>query len=178
ETRAPAGQRQASQIVALPDETPAAERGGAQGREEGGGKDDDQAGDGAKPGDKPAEGGKDGDKKDDSNVGKASLKVTNDNAAFAVTPLKRYIDVVWLPDFDEEYVVQCSSNAGSADVSLQYGQGWSLQGLDAKTDSSAILSPLVALYSQATKLAGQLASAKLGFPMAGAQGRVETKGAE
>jgi hypothetical protein len=191
ETLAPDGQLTASQIIALPDDAPRAQGGGAQGRVEGGAKsggdrpegdrNGDTAGDGddgGKDGDGDDGDSKDGDKNGDGKAGskptgKATIKVGNDNAAFAVTPLKRYVDIVWLPDFEEQYVVQASSRSGTADVSLQYGQGWSLQGLDATADSSVLLGPLVELYGQATKIVGQVASAKMGLPMGGAQGRVE-----
>ncbi len=40
-----------------------------------------------------------------SKPGKDKLTVTNNNKAFAITPLRRYYDVVYLPDFDEQYAV-------------------------------------------------------------------------
>lgn len=111
-------------------------------------------------------------------LGQFNVSVLNSNAAFAVTPGRRFFDIVWLPDFDEKYIVQAKPGLGNANVSISTGQGWSLQGLDAKLDNSAIVGPLLDLYKTSLGALGQLAKAKI-FPpgllaMGGEQGLIET----
>lgn len=87
-----------------------------------------------------------------STSGTMDLKVTNDNAAFAVQPMRRYFDIAYLPDFDEEYVVKVHSRLGIGKATIQLGQGWSLQGLDANVDNSMIAGPLLEAYADTMKL--------------------------
>lgn len=98
--------------------------------------------------------------------GVLSYKAIVDNSAFAVTPQPRYFNVLWLPDFDEQYVVQAKAGLGNSGVVLTLGQGWSLQGLDAKIDNSAIAKPLLELYSGTLGALQKLATAKIQAPLA------------
>ena len=96
--------------------------------------------------------------------GVSNLKIINDNTAFATTPLRRYFDIVWLPDFEEQYVVQGKPGLGNSDITVTTGHGWSLQGLEAKIDNSALVKPLLELYSNSLKLLEQVGRTKLGVP--------------
>lgn len=98
-----------------------------------------------------------------------NYKVSNDNAAYAVTPQPRYYSILWLPDFDEQYAVTAKAGLGSAGVTINTGQGWSLQGLDAKVDNSAIAGPLLDFYKSTLGALGKVATAKIGG-LAGAIG--------
>ena len=91
-----------------------------------------------------------------------NYKVSNDNAAFAVTPQPRYYSILWLPDFDEQYAVTAKAGLGNAGVTINTGQGWSLQGLDAKVDNSALAGPLLDFYKSTLGSLGKLATAKIG----------------
>lgn len=201
---APAGRVPASTVIALPEGQPPAggqaglqgrpadadsrrEAGDGQGRRGGdesgdGGRGGQGSGDASAPPRAPPDGGPQGrgGEADGEPAGQGSIKVTNDNTAFAVTPLKRYIDIVWLPDFEEQYVVEAEPGFGNAEIALRLGQGWSLQALDAHTDNSAVLGPLVELYGQAAGLVSEVARARLGLPahVAGLQGRSPEETAE
>lgn len=98
-----------------------------------------------------------------------NYKVSNDNAAYAVTPQPRYYSILWLPDFDEQYAVTAKAGLGNAGVTINTGQGWSLQGLDAKVDNSAIAGPLLDFYKSTLGALSKVATAKIGG-LAGAIG--------
>jgi hypothetical protein len=105
--------------------------------------------------------------------GISNLKVRNDPDAFSLTPLRRYFDIVWLPDFEEDYVVRGRAGFGNAAIDVGLGQGWSLQGLDASSDNSSIVGPILGLYQSSMKMLETLGKAKLGLPpgiAGGAQG--------
>ena len=93
--------------------------------------------------------------------GLLNLKATNDNAAFAITPQPRYFNLLWLPDFDEQYVVQTKGRLGNTSVVIGLGQGWSLQGLDATVDNSALAKPLLEFYGKTIEALQKTASASL-----------------
>lgn len=110
--------------------------------------------------------------------GISNLKVRNDPDAFSLTPLRRYFDIVWLPDFEEDYVVRGRAGFGNAAIDVGLGQGWSLQGLDASSDNSSIVGPILGLYQSSMKMLETLGKAKLGLPpgvAGGAQG-IEERG--
>jgi hypothetical protein len=91
--------------------------------------------------------------------GLLNLKATNDNAAFAITPQPRYFNVLWLPDFDEQYVVQTKGRLGNTSVVIGLGQGWSLQGLDATVDNSAWAKPMIEAYAKTIETLQKAATA-------------------
>ncbi len=64
--------------------------------------------------------------------------VTNDNGAFAYQPLRGNFDIVYLPDFEEQYVVSSVAGLGNAEFQINLGQSWSLQGFNSLTDNSEI----------------------------------------
>lgn len=73
-----------------------------------------------------------------SDTGKNRRKVINDNGAFAYQPLRGSMDIVYMPDFEEQYVASSKSGLGNAEFTLAMGQGWSLQGLDSFSDNSQL----------------------------------------
>lgn len=98
--------------------------------------------------------------------GMGHFKAVNDNSAYAVTPLPRYFNIVWLPDFDEQYAVKVSQGLGSSGVLLGLGQGWSLQSLDATVDNSALAKPLLDFYAGTIGALQKVATAKIEAPLA------------
>lgn len=98
--------------------------------------------------------------------GMGHFKAVNDNSAYAVTPLPRYFNIVWLPDFDEQYAVKVSQGLGSSGVLLGLGQGWSLQSLDATVDNSALAKPLLDFYASTIGALQKVATAKIEAPLA------------
>lgn len=127
-------------------------------------KEPDDKGKAPEPGQSPTPGG---DNKPDpvtEKTGQLNLKVANDNSAFAITPLKRYFDILWLPDFSEQYVVMGSSGLGNASIAMQLGQGWSLQGIEASVDNSAINKIVLDLMREGSTMLTSLARTSLGIP--------------
>lgn len=98
--------------------------------------------------------------------GVLNYKATNDNALFAVTPQPRYFNILWLPDFDEQYVVTAKAGLGNAGVTLGFGQGWSLQSLEAVVDNSGLAKPLLDFYGGVIGSLQKLATAKIEAPLA------------
>jgi hypothetical protein len=94
--------------------------------------------------------------------GQARRSVTNDNSAFAYLPLRGNMDVVYLPDFEEQYVVDSVAGLGNAEFSLNLGQGWSLQGFNSLADNSELNRRLFELVDSATKVAKSAADAASG----------------
>lgn len=103
--------------------------------------------------------------------GLLNYKATNDNSAFAVTPQPRYFNILWLPDFDEQYVVTARAGLGNAGAVLGFGQGWSLQALEATVDNSALAKPLLDFYGGTLGALQQLATAKIEAPLAALTGQ-------
>lgn len=103
--------------------------------------------------------------------GVLNYKAVNDNNAFAVTPQPRYFNILWLPDFDEQYVVTAKAGLGNAGVLVGFGQGWSLQSLEATVDNSSIAKPLLDFYSGTLGALQKLATAKIEAPLAALTGK-------
>jgi hypothetical protein len=110
------------------------------------------------------EAGKDAGSKPEEKTGILNAKVTNDNSAFAMTPLKRYFDIVYLPDFEREMVIKGHAGLGNASILMQMGQAWSLQGLDAKADNSEISKRILAAIDSGMDVLSTVARAQLGLP--------------
>jgi hypothetical protein len=99
-----------------------------------------------------------------STAGTSSFKVRNLNNAFAFQPLRGNFDLVYLPDFEEQYAITSKSRLGSAKAEVQLGQGWSLQGLDASTDNSKLVDRIFGLIDFAIKTGQEAAKAAIGIP--------------
>ncbi len=93
-----------------------------------------------------------------------SKQVTNDNAAFAFQPLRGNFDIVYLPDFEEQYSVYSFAGLGNAQFALNLGQGWSLQGFNSLTDNSELNKRMYDLIDTSIQAAKTAASAYLGIP--------------
>ncbi len=110
-------------------------------------------------------------------VGQFNLSVTNTTALFPPTLGRRFFDVVWMPDFDEKYVIQGKPGLGNANIGVTMTQGWGLYGLDAQLDNSALVKPLLDFYTTGLDALGKLARSKI-FPAGdlaggGPQGQIE-----
>lgn len=91
-------------------------------------------------------------------------RVTNDNAAFAYQPLRGNFDIVYMPDFEEQYAVYSWAGLGNAEFEINLGQGWSLQGFNSLTDNSELNKRIFDLMDTSMKLAKAAGSAALGIP--------------
>ena len=109
--------------------------------------------------------------------GNFNVSVTNTSSLFPPTLGRRFFDVVWMPDFDEKYVVQGKPGLGNANIGITMTQGWGLYGLDARIDNSAIVKPLLDFYSTGLDALSKLAKGKIlpasALSGGGAQGAVE-----
>lgn len=94
-------------------------------------------------------------------VGQYNMSVTQSATPFPTTLGRRFFDVVWMPDFDEKYVIQGQQGLGNATVGVTMVQGWGLYGLDARIDNSAIVRPLLDFYSTGLGALSKLAQSKI-----------------
>ncbi len=110
-------------------------------------------------------------------TGNFNVSVTNTSSLFPPSLGRRFFDVVWMPDFDEKYVVQGKPGLGNANIGITMTQGWGLYGLDARIDNSALVKPLLDFYSTGLDALSKLAKSKIlpasALPGGGAQGAVE-----
>ncbi len=97
-------------------------------------------------------------------TGQLDLRVTNNTGVWATQPTRRYFDIQFLPDFEEDYVVEVESNFGNASADVALGQGWSLQGMSATLDNSAITDRLLTVFDETFKVLSAAAKAALGIP--------------
>lgn len=91
-------------------------------------------------------------------------KVTNDNMAFAYQPLRGNFDLVYMPDFEEQYVVSGVAGLGNVQFEVNLGQGWSLQGFNSLADNSELNRRIFHLIDTAMTIAQAAATAALGLP--------------
>ena len=101
---------------------------------------------------------------DQAKTGLLQQRVRNDNGVATYQPMRGNFDVAYLPDFEEQYAVVAKAGLGNAQVAVNMGQGWSLQGLDALTDNSELNRRIFALIDEATALGKAAAGAALGLP--------------
>lgn len=107
-----------------------------------------------------------------SPVGQFATSVTQSSVPFPSTLGRRFFDVVWLPDFDEKYVIQGTPGLGNANIGITMVQGWGLYGMDAKIDNNAIVKPLLDFYSTGLGALSQLAKSKI-LPASAISGGVQ-----
>ena len=100
-------------------------------------------------------------------TGQNQQSSTNNNFAFAYQPLRGNFDLVYMPDFEEQYAVDSFAGLGNANFQVNLGQGWSLQGYNSLTDNSEINKRIFDLIDTSAQLAKSAASAELGqvFPL-------------
>lgn len=91
--------------------------------------------------------------------------VKNDNGAFAYQPLRGNFDLVYIHDFEEQYAISASAGLGNAQIAVNMGQGWSLQGFNSLTDNSELNKRIFDLIDTSIKAAKAAASASTGIPL-------------
>lgn len=93
---------------------------------------------------------------------------TNDNGAAAVQFLRgANFDVVYMPDFEEQFVVSSKAGLGNAEFELNLGQGWSLQGFNSISDNSELNKRIFDLIDRSMELVDTAATAKVDDFVAG-----------
>lgn len=97
-------------------------------------------------------------------TGIQTQKTTNDNGLSAYQPMRGNMDIAYLPDFEEQYVISSYAGLGLASVEINYGQGWSLQGFNSIVDNSEINRRIFDLIDTAAALGKGLAFAAAGVP--------------
>ena len=91
-------------------------------------------------------------------------RVTNDNDAYAYQPMRGSFDIAYLPDFEEQYVVDSYAGLGNTEFKLNLGQGWSLQGFDGLSDNSELNRRIFDVIDASIEAAKAAAFAAAGVP--------------
>ena len=99
---------------------------------------------------------------EDRPSGTSTLRLSTDLDAVAQTKLRDYFDIQYLPDFEEEYVVDPRANLGEVNVTLTQGPGGVLMAMGMQVDNSAITRPLVDAYTELVKQGAEVAKTALG----------------
>src|SRR5262245_16733348 len=100
----------------------------------------------------------------DTARGLSNLRLTTDLQAIGYKDLQDYFGVIYLPDFEEEYVIESTAGLGNSDVSVGKGPGEDLLSLGVSLDNSAIVGPILDAYSSLlTSGVGKLKTA-MGLP--------------
>ena len=100
----------------------------------------------------------------DASTGQDKRGVSNDNSAYAYQPMRGNMDLVYLPDFDEQYVVSSSAGLGDAEFQINLGQGWSLQGFNSLADNSRLNDRIFDIIDSASQIAKSNAFAAARLP--------------
>jgi hypothetical protein len=93
--------------------------------------------------------------------GKSKSTVSQSATPFVPTLGRRFFDVVWLPDFDEKYIIEHKPRLGNSKLGVTMTQGWGLFGLEAETDNSGLVGPLLNFYSQSLSALTKLTQSKI-----------------
>jgi hypothetical protein len=80
---------------------------------------------------------------------------------FKTVDLKGNIDVVFLPDFDEQYAVNNCNVLAKSSYGLRFRDGWQLVGVDGKFDSTTVAIALLQTIDSAIQTAQSLATTAL-----------------
>jgi hypothetical protein len=101
-------------------------------------------------------------KAEDRPSGDTSLSLQTELDAWATRKLGERFEIVYLPDFEEQYVIDPQANLGSARVAMTQGPGGQLLAMGMQVDNSAITRPLVDAYTKAVEAVGTRLTTALG----------------
>jgi len=93
--------------------------------------------------------------------GMFAQSITQSATPFPSTLGRRFFDIVWMPDFDEKYVLVAKPGLGNSNIGVTMVQGWGLYGMDARIDNSALVKPLLNFYSTGLDSLTKLATSKI-----------------
>lgn len=105
-----------------------------------------------------------GDKKDEKS-GEAKAEETPKAPASGLVVINEApFDVIYLPDFDEQYAIDARSGSTVTELKLHLDNGWMLSDVNQKVDNSAILTAVTTQVDKTLDLLRQIASLKAGLP--------------
>ncbi|MBE7503162.1 MAG: hypothetical protein HS113_23330 [Verrucomicrobiales bacterium] len=90
------------------------------------------------------------------------------NTSDPVTRLGDRFDVVYLPDFEEQYVIQPKAGLGTADIETQLRNGWAAEVFSQRVDNSNLIPYVINQFEHASEAAANIfttwAPAAVGLP--------------
>ena len=97
-------------------------------------------------------------------TGQGSVVITTDSSKLPILPVNEYFDIVFLPDYEEQYSVTVSPGLGNATASLNYGPGDTLVGFNGSVDNSRINNFIFEQLRFLSETAQGLGLSALGLP--------------
>ncbi|MHC5010829.1 MAG: hypothetical protein ACYTG6_07760 [Planctomycetota bacterium] len=91
----------------------------------------------------------------DAPTGVADVRLSTDVDAVTLKEINDSFDIIYLPDFEEEYVVDPEENLGSLDISFTQGPGGVLMAMAMQVDNSAITRPVVDVWGDWVRALGR-----------------------
>ncbi|HVW25702.1 MAG TPA: hypothetical protein VHC69_10045 [Polyangiaceae bacterium] len=82
-------------------------------------------------------------------------------------------DIVYLPDFEQQYAIEPGAGMSVNELKLTLGNGWMLESLDAKIDNSAIGNFLMSQAGKTLDLLRSMGGLAAGLPTTGLQAEVQ-----
>jgi len=98
----------------------------------------------------------------DAPTGSGTLALQTNLEAIATRQLGERFELVYLPDFEEEYVVNPRANLGDVNIALAQGPGGVLMAMGMRVDNAAVTRPLVQAYARSVEALGSRLSTALG----------------
>lgn len=96
------------------------------------------------------------------------------NQTDPVTELGPYMDIVYAPDFEEQYVIQASPGLGTADVETQLRNGWAAEVFSMQVDNSNLIPYVIEQIKNASDTAASIAGTwGVNIATAGASGAAQ-----
>jgi hypothetical protein len=89
---------------------------------------------------------------------KVEGKVSSTNKEDPVTKLGEVFDVVYLPDFDEQYVIGRSYGIGKGNVQIELRNGWAAENFSENVDRSNLIPAIIDQVQNASKAALNVAA--------------------
>lgn len=90
------------------------------------------------------------------------------NTSDPVTRLGSRFDIVYLPDFEEQYVIQPKAGLGTADIETQLRNGWAAEVFSQRVDNSNLIPYVINQFENASEAAANIfttwAPAAVGLP--------------
>jgi hypothetical protein len=123
----------------------------------------------------PNSGIKDGSS--DSSSSGTSTSSAQSSTSKAPIELRKYFEIIYLPDFDEKYYVSGKANLGTVKYNLKFRDGWMLEGVDADVDNSKLAEMVTNILESTTGVLLDIVRLREGL-IAGAEGEAGTEGAK
>ncbi|MFI5300806.1 MAG: hypothetical protein ACHREM_22205, partial [Polyangiales bacterium] len=107
---------------------------------------------------------------DDAGGAASSAELSGASNGLVVIPDSPF-DVIYMPDFDEQYAIDIDGRYSDAELKFALANGWMLESVDEKVDNSAFKTFLLQQAGKTLDVLRSLGSMAAGLPTTGLQGQ-------